>query len=171
MITSVYNSIQQFCLINFLIMKHLLLTLFVLIAAIQVNAQKSASKKSANKGAIPAVPSIIYDKAEIKFDTLSHDFKEVFEGKDAVYVFKFYNIGKEPLTLSDARPGCSCTVSDYTKEPVMPGKSGSVTVKYTTTGRIGPFSKSVTVTTNSFKSPVVTLLISGVVLSSPQETH
>ncbi len=160
-------------------MKHLLLTLLVVFVAYQSNAQntknkaaqekvKTASKKKEVK---PTTPEVIYDKAEIKFDSTSHNFNEVFEGVDAIYVFTFYNIGKEPLTISDARPGCSCTVSDFTHEPIMPGKSGSITVKYATHGRVGVFTKSITVTSNSSISPVVTLIISGSVIAGPQEVH
>ena len=164
-------------------MKHLLLSCIILFAAFTVNAQNATGKKSPAKAKAdtqkkvatpvktPAAPAIIYDKAEIKFDTTTHDFKEVMEGKDAVYIFTFYNIGKEPLTISDARPSCSCTVSDYTKEPVMPGKSGYITVKYGTSGRIGAFTKTVTVSSNSTISPTVVLTISGNVVAAPQETH
>ncbi len=144
-------------------MKHLLLTCIILIAAIAANAQKSKNKTDPH--------AVIYEKAEIKFDTISHDFKEILEGQVATHVFIFYNIGKEPLIVSDAHAGCSCTVSDYTKEPIMPGKSGTVTVKYNTTGRMGMFTKSLTITSNAFQSPVVTLTISGNVIAAPQEVH
>ena len=157
-------------------MKHLLLTLIIVFVAFNSNAQTTKGKKSSAKAKAttqkaPAAPAVIYDKAEIKFDTLAHDFKEVLEGKDAIYVFTFYNIGKEPLIISEARPGCSCTVSDYTKEPVMPGKSGIITVKYGTQNRMGSFTKSVTVTSNSTIAPVVSLTITGTVIAAPQETH
>lgn len=159
-------------------MKRIFFFLIITIAFFSVNAQnlkpkKPAKAKTTKKAimAAPVSPAIIYDKAEILFDTSSHDFKEIFEGQDAIYIFKFYNIGREPLTITDAHPGCSCTVSDYTKEPVMPGKSGSVTVKYATHGRMGTFAKSVSVTSTSYKTPVVTLIISGNVIAAPQETR
>lgn len=135
------------------------------------NAQKSKTKGRTSSSKAPITPAVIYEKAEIKFDSLTHHFNEVIEGQDAVFVFVFYNIGKEPLTLLDARPGCSCTVSDFTKEPVMPGKSGSVQVKYGTKGRMGAFTKVVTVTSNASISPIVTLTIDGNVIAAPQEVH
>ncbi len=157
-------------------MKHLVLTLIIFFLAFSSNAQSGSGKKTSAKAKVaapklPITPAVIYEKAEIKFDTLSHDFKEVIEGKDAIYVFTFYNIGKEPLTISNAQPSCSCTVSDYSKEPIMPGKSGSITVKYGTQNRMGPFTKSVTVTSNSTIAPIVTLSINGTVIAAPQETH
>ncbi len=156
-------------------MKHLTLSILLVLFAFQVNAQKSkkgrksAAKTTTQKSA--NTPEIIYENAEIKFDSLSHDFKDVLEGMDAIHVFTFYNIGKEPLVLSDARPSCSCTVSDYTKEPIMPGKSGMINVKYATHGRMGAFTKSVTVTSNSTLLKIVTLTISGNVIAAPQEVH
>ncbi len=135
------------------------------------NAQKTKTKGRTSPSKTPITPAVMYEKAEIKFDSLTHNFQEVIEGQDAIFVFVFYNIGKEPLTILDARPGCSCTVSDYTKEPVMPGKSGSVQVKYGTRGRMGVFTKVVTVTSNASISPIITLTINGNVIAAPQEVH
>ena len=152
-------------------MKHLLISVFIVLIALQSNGQNAKVKATASKPTIQKAPPVIHDKAEIKFDTLEHNFGDVLEGQDAIYVFKFYNIGKEPLIISEARPGCSCTVSDYTKEPIMPGKSGSITVKYGTQNRMGAFTKAVTVSSNSTLSPVVSLTITGTVIAAPQETR
>jgi hypothetical protein len=158
-------------------MKPLLLFLVASLVAFGTLAQNPKTKNSSKskvagvKPETAKTPAVTFEKAEIKFDTLAHDFKEVFEGKDAIYVFKFYNIGKEPLIVSGASPSCSCTIPDYTKEPVMPGKSGVITVKYPTSGRMGAFVKTVTVTSNSGSSSVQTLTISGTVIAAPQEVH
>jgi hypothetical protein len=161
-------------------MKNLTFTILILSIVFGLQAQttpkkkpaKSSAKKEVKKTAPAGVsaPAITSEKAEISFAETSHNFNEVVEGPEAIYVFKFYNIGKEPLTLTGAQPSCSCTVSDFTKEPVMPGKSGTITVKYGTKGRFGSFTKSVTVTSNAVTNPV-TLIITGSVIPAPQEAH
>ena len=56
---------------------------------------------------------------------------------------------------------CGCTVSTYTKEPVAPGKTGTVNVTYNGLGKFpGKFKKSVTLRTNS-KTSMVRLYIEG----------
>jgi hypothetical protein len=164
-------------------MKNLSLSFLILLLAFGLQSQTPATKKKSEKASskkekkdakstskTPAAPAVTSEKAEISFVDKEHNFNEVIEGPEAIYVFKFYNTGKEPLTLTGAQPGCSCTVSDYTKEPIMPGKSGSITVKYGTKGRIGAFTKTVTVTSNAVSNPV-TLTITGTVVPAPQEVH
>ena len=51
----------------------------------------------------------------------------------------------------------------------MPGKSAKVTAIYNTQGRPGPFTKSITVTSNA-KTPSVVLMINGTVEKAPATT-
>lgn len=146
----------------------------VLLIATSTGLQAQKTKKHSGKKTKPVetvrTPAITSEKAEIHFDSAEHNFGYVIEGNEAVYTFTFYNIGKEPLVLTGAQPTCSCTVSDYTREPVMPGKAGTIVVKYTTRGRIGGFTKSITVTSNAVTNPV-NLIIKGTVIAAPQEVH
>lgn len=90
-------------------------------------------------------------KAEIKFETTSHDFG-TFSEADAIvtYVFKFTNVGDAPLVIHQAAASCGCTVPEYTTEPVLPGKAGEVKVTYNGKGRYpGHFKKTVTLRTNA----------------------
>ncbi|MFW5759375.1 MAG: DUF1573 domain-containing protein, partial [Cyclobacteriaceae bacterium] len=61
--------------------------------------------------------------------------------------FTFTNSGNTPLIISNVKPSCGCTVTEYTKEPVMPGKQGFVKATYDTK-RMGIFNKSIRVTAN-----------------------
>ena len=88
--------------------------------------------------------------AEIKFDTLTHDFGK-FSEKDPVvtYTFNFTNVGEQNLVIHQSMPSCGCTVTEYTKDPVKPGEKGQIKVTYNGTGKIpGHFKKSITVRTN-----------------------
>ena len=106
--------------------------------------------------------------AEITFDALEHDYGTINKGADGNCEFTFKNTGKEPLLITDCKASCGCTIPSWTKEPILPGKKGSIHVKYNTE-RIGGIDKSVTVTSNAKNSPVV-LHIKGNVLDVPQTT-
>lgn len=84
-------------------------------------------------------------------DNLTVDFGEVNYGGDGVREFHFKNTGSEPLMITNAKGSCGCTVPEWPKEPIRPGQSGIIKIKYDTK-RQGPISKTVTVTTNEVAS-------------------
>ncbi len=85
----------------------------------------------------------------MEFKTTVHDFGKIAEEiGQATCSFEFTNTGNAPLIINSVRTSCGCTTPSYTKEPVLPGKTGTIKVAYTTTNRVGAFSKGVTVFTN-----------------------
>lgn len=85
----------------------------------------------------------------ISWDEAKYDFGEIKEADGpATHKFEFTNTGSEPLVITNVKPSCGCTTSDYTKEPVMPNAKGFVSATYNPAGRPGPFNKSITVSTN-----------------------
>lgn len=101
--------------------------------------------------------------AEIKFDTLSHDFGQFSEKNPVVKcVFKFVNVGNAPLIIHQAIASCGCTVPKYPKEPIKPGEGGEIEVTYNGEGKYpGRFSKTVTIRTNAKETGSVRLSIKG----------
>ena len=81
--------------------------------------------------------------ADIKFDKTTHDFGKFSENSPVVScTFTFTNIGDAPLVIHQAVASCGCTVPEYTKEPIMPGKKGTIKVTYNGTGKYpGHFKK------------------------------
>ncbi|NVO03953.1 MAG: DUF1573 domain-containing protein [Bacteroidetes bacterium] len=120
----------------------------ILFAVFAVNAQTTTTQNK--KG------------PEMTFDKLTHDYGKIQQNADGNCEFKFKNTGKEPLIITDAHGSCGCTVPSYSKEPVLPGKTGTIKVTYAT-NRIGVINKNVTVTSNAKNSPIV-LNIAGEVL-------
>ena len=100
--------------------------------------------------------------AEIKFDKTTYDFGTFSENEPIVNgTFTFTNIGDAPLVIHQAVASCGCAVPEYTKEPVMPGKTGTIKVTYNGTGKFaGHFKKSITLRTNA-KTEMVRLFIEG----------
>ncbi|MDR1005448.1 MAG: DUF1573 domain-containing protein [Bacteroidales bacterium] len=133
-------------------MKRLVLTSLLAIAVVfGANAQSKqpAAQPVKTNGA----------QAEIKFDKVEHDYGTIKKGGDGTCTFTYKNVGKTPLILDNARSSCGCTVPSWSKEPLMPGQSASITVKYNT-NNVGPINKQVTVTSNAVNSKV-TLHIKG----------
>nr|MBP6386038.1 DUF1573 domain-containing protein [Pseudarcicella sp.] len=107
--------------------------------------------------------SLIQAQGVLKFSVTEFDFGKIKEGEMATHKFEFTNTGTAPVIISSANPSCGCTVADWTKEPVMPGKSGHVTASFNSTGRPGSFSKTATVVSNS-ETPQLALTLKGTVI-------
>jgi len=77
------------------------------------------------------------------------NFGEVRMGDTARHTFYVLNTGKEPLEFTRApKPSCGCTLTDYSKEPVEPGKKAFVEVIFPAK-KTGIFKKSVTLSMNT----------------------
>ena len=100
--------------------------------------------------------------ADIKFEKTSYDFGTFSEETPVVtHTFTFTNVGDLPLVIHQATASCGCTVPEFTQEPIMPGKTGTIKVTYSGEGRYpGHFKKSITVRTNA-KTETVRLFIEG----------
>lgn len=89
-------------------------------------------------------------KPVIKYNKTTNDFGSFPETKVMECVFSFTNTGDEPLVIQQVITTCGCTVAEYTKTPVQPGKQGSVRVKYNGKGKnTGKFKKAITVRSNA----------------------
>ena len=94
-----------------------------------------------------------------KFNTESIELGKLKQGVPATATFVIKNIGKKPLMIEKTIPSCGCTAADYTKTPILPGKSGTVTATYNAAA-MGKFNKSVSVKFAEIPD-ITTLAISG----------
>lgn len=125
-------------------MKNLVLALLVTLFGIGASAQELSMEKG----------------PKISFNKEVHDYGEIEQGADPYCEFEFTNTGNEPLIISNAKGSCGCTVPEWPKEPVMPGKTAILKVRYDTK-RVGPINKSVTITSNAVDNPTMVLRIKG----------
>ena len=135
-------------------MKYLISSLF-LILGLTYSSKAQDQKPAADPNA-----------AEITFETELHDYGTIDYAADGTYAFKFTNTGKDPLVITNCQGSCGCTVPKWPKEPVLKGQSAYINVSYDTK-RPGPFTKTVTVTSNA-KTATKVLTIKGVVRSQEQ---
>lgn len=106
--------------------------------------------------------------AQIEFVEETVDYGTITKGSDGNREFVFTNNGNEPLIISSCKGSCGCTVPKCPTEPVLPGETAKIKVKYDT-NRLGKFTKSVTVTSNA-GTPLKTVKITGnVVASTPEQ--
>jgi hypothetical protein len=97
-----------------------------------------------------------------------YDFGELNQGVPQTASFTLTNEGTEPLVISSAKASCGCTNLSYAKDPILPGKSISISVTYNAASA-GSFTKTITVNTNASDKPVV-LSIKGIVNPKKEES-
>ena len=116
--------------------------------------------------------AIAQDKSDLKvgvfeFESETIDYGTINKDEDGNRTFVFVNKGNAPILISNIKSSCGCTVPSFSKTPILPGESGEIKVKYATS-RVGSFSKTITVLSNS-DQPQKQLKIKGKVLK-PNES-
>jgi len=90
--------------------------------------------------------------AKIEFKEEVIDYGTIEKGADGVRIFEFTNTGTEPLIISRVYSSCGCTIPKKPEDPVLPGETGEIEVKYDTK-RVGPIRKTVSVYSNAGPVP------------------
>ena len=90
--------------------------------------------------------------AKIEFKQEVIDYGTIDKGADGVRVFEFTNTGNEPLIISRVYSSCGCTVPKKPEDPILPGATGEIEVKYNTS-RVGPIRKTISVYSNASSVP------------------
>lgn len=100
---------------------------------------------------------------QIEFETTTIDYGTIENGSDGARVFSFKNTGNADLIITNVNSSCGCTIPKKPEGPIAPGKTNEIVVRYDTK-RVGPFRKTITVTTNQENSQIIALKIKGTVL-------
>lgn len=129
-----------------------LLIAFCGIASVALQAQESKKKVK---------------EPEITFEKTTHNYGHIYQGDNGVCEFVFKNTGKANLILTNVHSSCGCTVPEWPKEAIEPGKEGVIKVKYDTQ-RIGTISKTITVESNATNNRII-LNIKGQISEKPTE--
>lgn len=112
-------------------MKHItLIVSLLMIVALNLKAQPKAS-----------------------FDKTTHEFGTILWKNPVTATFKITNDGNRPLVISNVTTSCGCTVADWTKEPIAPGKTGLVSSVFDAKA-LGRFQKSVGIYCNASDKPI-----------------
>ena len=99
----------------------------------------------------------------ISWDKTVHDFGDVSVTDGPLScTFTLTNNGQEPIAIFEVVSSCGCTDVKWTREPIQPGKTGTISATYKNEDGAMPFDKTLTVYVSGVKRPVV-LRLRGVV--------
>jgi len=121
--------------------------LFVLAVATvsfgQISCDNRKQGESAKATASDKMPKITFDEKGI------YDFGTLTEGDTVEHIFKFTNTGEFPLIINNITASCGCTTPEWPREPVAPGQSSSIRVRFNSRGKSGEQNKTVTIFANT----------------------
>jgi outer membrane lipoprotein-sorting protein len=140
------------------------LALLLVLGVTASNAQETSKVTKKIKASTAKISTPKVDGAGMVFVTETIDYGTVAHNADGKREFVFTNNGNKPLIITNTQGSCGCTVPTTPKEPIAPGAKGIIGVKYAT-DRVGPFTKTVTVTSNAAGQATKTLTIKGTVLA------
>lgn len=140
--------------------KGILLFSAVALLSFSGSFAQESSKKVTKVKTTKAVVAPKVQGAGMNFTNETMDYGTIEHKADGNREFVFTNDGTEPLIIMNAQGSCGCTVPTWPKEPIAPGASAKIGVKYDT-NRPGPFTKTITLTSNAKETPSKVLTIKG----------
>ena len=104
----------------------------------------------------------------LEIDKTVHNFGDILLDSGPVSCqFKIKNTGGKPAVIYNVVSSCGCTDVQWTKEPLMQGKTGTISVTYSNDEGAYPFDKNLTVYLSDVKKPVI-LKVRGVSIAKKQ---
>ncbi|MEN4758826.1 DUF1573 domain-containing protein [Chryseobacterium sp. C39-AII1] len=104
--------------------------------------------------ATAAAPVSNQPSTSIALSESNFDFGNIKKGDKVEHVYEVTNTGTNPLVISEVKPGCGCTAPDFTKDPILPGKKGKITLHFDSSNFDGNVSKFADVYANVEKAPI-----------------
>lgn len=105
----------------------------------------------------------------ISFDKTVLDYGKIKNGADGHRIFTIKNTGDKPLIISKVQASCGCTTPEWSKDPIMPGKTSDLKVGYDTKIE-GPFTKIIEVYSNDAENSRSVITIKGVIDANQVKT-
>ena len=138
----------------------LLLSVFGLFLSMNIQAQTQEAAPTTDP-----VEQTLGPVMELESDVV--DYGTIEKNSEPLRTVSFTNTGNEPLVIKNARGSCGCTVPTWPKEPILPGESSVIEIRYAT-NRVGSFSKKVTLTTNETAENKRVIQVKGKVLKEEE---
>lgn len=128
--------------------------------------ENKAGVRTSDPVAAPAEQEATFaEYSAMTFEKTEYDFGRVKEGEIVDYTYKFKNTGNAMLIISKATATCGCTVPEWPKEPIKPGDSGVIRVKFDSKNTKNLQTKYVNINANT-KPEVTRLKLTGNVIPS-----
>lgn len=145
-------------------MKYLVTLSLIVFAGLSVVAQQEEAKKT---DVVKEETEKPVDGPQMTLESTVVDYGEVEHGSDPLRTVSFTNTGNAPLVISNAKGSCGCTVPNWPREPIAPGETSKIEIRYDTK-RTGAINKTVRLTTNDATGQY-TLRVTGKVKAKVQE--
>jgi hypothetical protein len=94
---------------------------------------------------------MLRDTSSVEFPEIEFNFDTIQQGEKVEHTFLLKNIGEKNLFIANAFGSCGCTVPEYPKEPIPPGKTAQVKVTFNSAGKEGTQNKTITLVMNTTK--------------------
>ncbi|MCH2021886.1 MAG: DUF1573 domain-containing protein [Saprospiraceae bacterium] len=107
--------------------------------------------------------------AKIEFEEEVFDFGSIIEGEVVEHIFKFKNTGKTPLIINHAKGSCGCTIPEWPHDPISPGVTSKIKVKFNSKGKQGEQNKTVTISANTIPNKTTIRIVGGVEINPETE--
>ena len=89
------------------------------------------------------------DSTLVELIDTTYNFGSIKQGEKVTYNFKFKNVGKKPLVVTNATASCGCTIPEKPEKPVMPGETSFIKVVFNSAGKLNHQEKIITVSANT----------------------
>ncbi len=108
---------------------------------------------------------------QFKWENDRHDYGTVYvdEMPETKLAINFSNTGDEPLILSNVRACCGTRVTQWPREPILPGEEGIINIEFRLAPRAQRISRTVTVTYNNEERPTERFRITGQIIDREEE--
>lgn len=104
----------------------------------------------------------------LQVDKIVHNFGDIkLKSGPVSCTFTMTNTSSKPIVIYNVVSSCGCTDVKWTREPIMPGKKGTISVTYSNDEGPYPFDKTLTVYISDVKKPVL-LKVRGVCVEQPK---
>ncbi len=104
----------------------------------------------------------------IEFDKTVHNFGDILlDSGPVTCTFTLSNNGAKPAVIYNVVTTCGCTDTEWTREPIRPGKKGEIKVTYSNNEGPYPFDKNITVYLSESKKPII-LKVRGISNEKPR---
>lgn len=124
----------------------------------QKAAKKAAKSKVVITPVLEAAPPVEAAPVVVAIDSVplttiafqhdTYDFGKIKAGEVIKHEFVFTNTGPNPLIIENVKPSCGCTATEYSTEPVAPGKTGKIKAQFNSAGKVGQQLKYITIVFN-----------------------
>ena len=123
----------------------------------EASGKESMAEKPASADAVSVKPSQQEPVGNIvEFDKTIHNFGDVMLSDGPLSCsFTMKNISEKPVVIYSVVTSCGCTDVEWTREPIKPGQSGTISTVYTNDEGPYPFDKTLTVYISGIGRPVI----------------